>query len=363
MNRDVRVLLLCPYPLGVGPSQRFRFEQYLEILGNEQFHIKISPFLDPSTMQILYQRGFFFRKAYGLIKGFLRRLIHFFTIYKYDIIFIHREASPVGPPLFEFLLFILGKKVVYDFDDAIFIEKTSKNNKFIAKFKFASKVKYIVGGSWRVAVCNQYLVDWAKQYNDKVFLIPTTIDLNYHAPKKIKSKSNKKIIIGWTGTQSTMIYLDIVRNALGKLDQLYDFEFMVICDVDPLFPNLKNYKFVKWKFETEIEDLAKIDIGLMPVPDGLWEKGKVGFKAIQYSGVGSVPVVSSVGSGREVVLDGVTGFVVENNDDSWFAALSELLKDASNLEKMGLEARNYIDKKYSVRSQVSEYIKLLTINK
>ena len=360
MTGDAKILLLCPYPPGVGPSQRFRFEQYLETLKKEGFLIKISPFLDHSTMQILYRRGFFLRKAFGLLKGFLIRVIQLFTIFKYDLIFIHREASPVGPPIFEFLLFKLGKKVIYDFDDAIFIEKTSKNNKLVAKFKFTSKVSYIVKNSWKVAVCNQYLVDWVRQYNNKVFLIPTTIDLNYHTAKDIKSKSDKKLVIGWTGTQSTMIYLDIVRNALARLEQFFDFEFMVICDVDPLFPNLKSYKFVQWQFETEIEDLAKIDIGLMPVPEGLWEKGKVGFKAIQYSGVGAVPVVSSVGSGREVVLDGVTGFAVENDDDSWFIALSELLNNAANLEKMGLAAREYIDQKYSVRSQIPAYINLLT---
>jgi glycosyltransferase involved in cell wall biosynthesis len=170
--------------------------------------------------------------------------------------------------------------------------------------------------------------------------------------------SNRQVVIGWTGTRSTMVYLDIVRDVLIKLQNLYDFEFRVICDVDPHFPELKNYNFIKWSLSTEIEDLSALDIGLMPVPEGEWEQGKVGFKAIQYSGIQAVPVVSATGSGHEVVKHGVTGFVVNNDSESWFLALSNLLNNHILTESMGRAARDYIDTHYSVRSNTQKYLDL-----
>src|SRR5205807_3895857 len=117
----------------------------------------------------------------------------------------------------------------------------------------------------------------------------------------------RRPVIGWTGTKSTTYYLDLVRPALRRLAAMREFDLLVIADVDPGFPEIANYRFVPWRKETEIEDLMRIDIGVMPVPDDLWVRGKVGFKAIQYAALEIPAVVSDVGSGREVVDDGVTG--------------------------------------------------------
>jgi glycosyltransferase involved in cell wall biosynthesis len=273
----------------------------------------------------------------------------------YDFVYIHREATPLGPPFVESYLFILGKKVIYDFDDAIFIAKTSDVNRVIGFAKWPSKVRFITKNSYKVAVCNNYLVDWVGQYNNNAVLIPTTIDLEYHKPLRKRPIEGRTPVIGWTGSRSTMKYLDLVREALVHIQKNYKFEFRVICDVDPGFEELNNYCFIKWNFDTEIADLSEIDVGLMPVPMGDWERGKVGFKAIQYSGVSAVPVVSSTGSGNEVVVHGITGLVIENTTESWVNALSSLLDDKKKIETMGVTAREYIDKCYSVRSQVLSY--------
>lgn len=353
-----RVLILCPYPLGISPSQRFRFEQYLESLRERGVEIDVHSFLDLDTMRIVYQPGQLAKKALGAISGFVRRLLILPRVFGYDYIFIHREATPFGPPFVEAILFILGRSVIFDFDDAIFISKISKVNRIVGFAKWPSKVRFITQHSKKVTVCNNYLVDWARQYNQHAVLLPTTIDLNYHKPKAKSSLAMRRVVVGWTGTHSTMGYLDLVREAIQDLQARYDFEFRVICDVDPKFPELKNYCFIKWSFESEIDDLGSIDIGLMPVPEGEWEQGKVGFKAIQYSGVAAVPVVSSTGSGNEVVLHGKTGLVVDNDKASWVNALSSLLDDPSRLEGMGHAAREHIDSHYSVRSQVAKYLAL-----
>jgi glycosyltransferase involved in cell wall biosynthesis len=358
MSPSPRVLILCPYPLGVSPSQRFRFEQYLAILRERGVVIDVRPFLDMDTMRIVFKEGHMAQKVIGVISGLARRLWILPRVFGYDYIFVHREATPLGPPFVEAILFLLGRRVIFDFDDAIFISKTSKVNRVVAFAKWSSKIRFITRHSTKVAVCNNYLVNWVKQYNANAVLLPTTIDLDYHKPVAKPPLAMRRPVIGWTGTQSTMVYLELVREALQELQTRYDFEFRVICDVDPQFPELKNYRFVKWTLATEIEDLGAMDIGIMPVPQGEWEQGKVGFKAIQYSGVAAAPVVSSTGSGHEVVVHGKTGFVVDNDKASWVNALSSLLDDPGQLEAMGRAAREYIDEHYSVRSQVPTYLAL-----
>ena len=358
MNQNPRVLILCPYPLGKSPSQRFRFEQYIDALRANGIVIDIQAFLNMGTMHILYKPGHLLKKVVGVLAGFLRRIMVLPRAFGYDYIFIHREATPIGPPFIEGLLFLLGRRVIFDFDDAIFISKTSKVNRLIAFIKWSSKIRLISKHSRKVAVCNNYLVNWVKQYNPNAVLLPTTIDLEYHKPISKAPLATRRPVIGWTGTQYTMVYLGLVREALAELQKRYDFEFRVICDVDPKMPELKNYRFIKWALASEIEDLAGMDIGLMPVPQGAWEQGKVGFKAIQYSGVAATPVVSSTGSGHEVVLHGQTGLVVNNTTADWVEALSSLLNNPAKLEAMGRAARQYIDAHYSVRSQLPTYMGL-----
>ena len=355
MTQNSKVLILCPYPLGISPSQRFRFEQYLVVLREGGVHIDVQPFLDMGTMRILYKSNHVARKVTGVLAGFLRRLWMLSRVLRYDLVFIHREATPFGPPFIEAILFILGRTVIFDFDDAIFIGKTSKVNQVVAFAKWPSKVGFISRHSAKVVVSNNYLFNWAKKYNPNILLLPTTIDLRNHKPIEKTPLAARRPVIGWTGTQSTVVYLELIREALSDIQKRYDFEFRVICDVDPKFPELKNYCFVKWTLASEIEDLAGMDIGLMPVPQGEWEQGKVGFKAIQYSGVAAAPVVSSTGSGHEVVLDGQTGLVVDNTTADWVEALSSLLDNPNRVEAMGRAARGYIDLRYSVRSQTPTY--------
>lgn len=357
-RRRQKVLIVCPYPKGGAPGQRFRFEQYLDILRDAGIDTEIAPFLSADVVKFLYKPGYYARKMAGVIAGFMRRCALMFRIFRYDYIFIFREASPIGPPLFEALMFLTRRRVIYDFDDAIFIPQYSKSNPIVGALRCSSKVSFISRHSQKVSVCNPFLVDWVSQRNPRVFLVPTTIDGSSHRPLKADRDRSGRIIIGWTGSHSTAKYLELVHPALLELQKKYDFEFRVICDHDPGFPQLKNYRFVPWRLESEVEDLATFDIGLMPVPDGAWEKGKVGFKAIQYSALEIAPVVSSTGSGREVVVEGETGLVVDNTFSAWHGALESLLARRDLIKKYGSAAREHILRHYSVASTAPTYIRL-----
>jgi len=355
-----RILILCPHALRRAPGQRFRFEQYIPALRARGHVVKVSPFLAEGVYSYLYKEGHFAKKTLAVAAGFLRRIAMLFSVARFDYVLIYREASPLGPPVFEFLLSAMGKKIIYDFDDAIYIPAASKANRIALWFKCAWKVGYNCRQATMVAVCNPYLVSWVKQYTDSVVLLPTTIDLGYHQPVPKTAIRNRRIVIGWTGSHSTVRYLDLVVDALVSLAHSYDFEFMVICDVDPKLTAIKNYRYVPWCLATEIADLGRIDIGLMPVPVGKWELGKVGFKAIQYSGVGAVPVVSSTGSGHEVVINGETGFVVQNTTDAWVSALSKLLAAPETISDIGSKAREYIRLHYSVEANTDIFLNLFT---
>lgn len=354
----VRVLVLCPAPEGRSPGQRFRFEQYLGVLGAAGIDVEVAPFLDAATSSILYAHGSNYSKMAGVLVGFFRRLRLARRFREYDRIFIFREAAPIGPPIIEWFAFRSRKPVAYDFDDAIFIRNVSNANRIIAWLKFPSKVSYIARKSERVVVCNQYLREWAASLNENTLIVPTTVDLDYHGSSRDRSQFDGLPVIGWTGSHSTAPYLDLIRPALRELERQREFEFRVICDKDPSFPELKNYRFVPWRAETEITDLDTFDIGVMPVPDGRWERGKVGFKAIQYGAMEIPAVVSAIGSGVEVVNNGLTGLMVENTTEAWCKALDKLLGDSAGAARMGRAARLHVAARYSTAAQEDTYIKI-----
>ncbi len=276
---------------------------------------------------------------------------------EFDCVLLHREAEPIGPPLFEWIMFMFGSRVIYDFDDAIFVPNGLSGSRLLRMAKWSSKVVWITKRSDQVTVCNQFLKDWAAQLNANVTVLPTTVGPRYFEHTKSYSDAHMPVI-GWTGSYSTAQYLELVRSALVKLQERHEFEFVVICNFDPGFPELKHYRFIKWRPSTEVDDLIQLDIGLMPVQEGLWENGKVGLRAIQYSALGLVPVVSRVGSGTEVVLDGTTGLVVDNTEEAWYCALARLLNDRASWSVMGQRARAYVFQRYSVAAQAPVYLSL-----
>jgi glycosyltransferase involved in cell wall biosynthesis len=354
----MRILFVVPYPQGEAPSQRFRFEHYLRYLEASGITYKIAPFLDLNTWQILYKPGYKWKKIVGVIKGFLKRLVQLFFVRKYDIVFIHREATPLGPAWFEWWTTqVFRKRIVFDFDDAIWMPAVSKNNSHIKWLRNFGKVKKICKWSATVVVGNSFLAEYAKQFNNRVRIIPTVVDIE-KTHTKIKDQKTGVPTIGWTGSFSTLKYLDIVLTVLQKLQDQYDFTFIVIADKDP-HPALKKYRFIKWNRETEVEDLLNFHIGLMPLYDDDISKGKCGFKAIQYMSLGIPAVVSPVGVNTEIVEDGINGFLCVPESD-WKKRLEELIQNSSLRSDLGLAARKKIKEKYSVEATATMFLELFT---
>ena len=359
-NDNKRILFICPYPRGGAPGQRFRYEHFFSYLEEQNIPFDIAPFLDEKTNKILYQKGKQVKKILGVLKGFLGRIRLLFEIPNYEYVFIFREATPLGPPIIEwFIARVLNKKIIYDFDDAIWLPFTSKTNRITNQLKFTSKVKSICKWSFKISCGNQYLADFASQFNDSVYIFPTVVD-TVKTHNKIQNQITSQVNIGWTGSHSTLIYLDELIVALSALEKKYNFKFFVIADKNPRLP-LTCFQFVKWKKETEIEDLLKFHIGLMPLIANPWSEGKCGFKAIQYLSLGIPAIVTPVGVNCEIVQNGVNGFHCNTSED-WYTALEKLIIDTKLREMMGKKGRVLIEKKYSVNSLKLEFLNLFSIN-
>lgn len=298
------------------------------------------------------------RKGMAILGGLLRRFFLLFRLSKYDYLFIHREATPIGPPFFEFIAAkILRKKIIYDFDDAIWIPNYSEANSLFSILKGYPNVKFICRWAYKVSCGNEYLCNYALQYNTRVFYNPTTIDTQ-HLHNQVKDQNTSKVVIGWTGSHSTIRYMEEVIPILAELEQKYDFEFLVISDLKPEY-TLKSLRYIKWNKSTEINDLLRMNIGIMPLRDDKWAQGKCGFKALQYMALGIPAIVSPVGVNTRIVDDNVNGFICAESKQ-WKAAIEKLLAHPEERFRLALNTRKKIEEAYSVSSNTDNFIRLFS---
>jgi glycosyltransferase involved in cell wall biosynthesis len=353
---NMKVLFLLPYPTGRAPSQRFRVEQLLPLLDNAGINYTLQPFISRATWNVLYNGGATFKKIIGVLNGYVKRVVVvLFEAKKYDYIFIHREAAPIGPPIIEwYLAKILKKNIIYDFDDAIWIPNTSTQNMIANAFKAFWKVAYICKWSKSILAGNNYLCEFARNNSQaNIVRMPTVVD-TVNRYNVLKQHHNDKIVIGWTGSHSTLKYLDLIIPVLQKLQQEVDFTFLVIADKKPEL-SLNNVEFLPWNAATEIQDLLHIDIGVMPLVQDLWSEGKCGFKLIQYLALGIPAVADPVGVNKEIVENGINGYLCITQVE-WFESLKKLIIDRDLRRRCGQNGRDKIIKSYSITSNADAFL-------
>lgn len=350
----MRVAFIAPYPLGEAPSQRFRFEQYFSALKQSNIDYDFFPFWSDNAWENLYKPGYFFTKLSAVCWGYLKRFFLLFKLLKYDYIFIHREFTPLGPPILEWILTkIFRKKIIFDFDDAIWIPNSSESNKLYSYLKFYSNTNFLIKWAHKVSCGNDYLCAYAKLFNKNAFYNPTTIDTENHH-NKIALHNNEKFIIGWTGSHSTVQYLEEFLPLFKEFENNSQIEFRFISDIAPTF-QLANFKFVQWSKENEIEELLKFDIGLMPLVKDRWANGKCGFKALQYMALGIPALVSPIGVNTKIVDDGVNGFICSSFAD-WKNNIEKLINDKILLREISSKTRQKIIDNYSVKSNTENFL-------
>jgi glycosyltransferase involved in cell wall biosynthesis len=354
----MKILFLVPYPINEAPSQRFRFEQYFCYLKQRGVEFTIQSFLSANNWRFFSMPGKLLQKSIALLEGFSKRLWALAIAKKYDYIFIHREASPIGPPLFEWVMAkILRKKVIYDFDDAIWLTDRQSEKLLLRWLKWRSKIATICKLSSTISVGNSYLADFARQFCAHTVLLPTTIDPTYHTVDGHGKNAVSSITIGWTGSYSTLKYLDLVSNVLQEIEREFpNVSILIIADQKPRL-TLDKLQYKPWSIETEIEDLMSIDIGIMPIPDDEWARGKCGFKALQYMSLEIPTIASPIGVNKEIIDHGINGFLA-STEKEWLENLRNLIVSSTLREEMGKKGKEKVVTHYSTSANAGLFLSL-----
>jgi glycosyltransferase involved in cell wall biosynthesis len=342
----LRVLALAPHPRDTSPGQRYRIEQWEPHLAALGVSIEFSTFSSPRLSSILYRRGLFAEKLAEVAAGYLRQLQVVAKASRFDLVYIFREAALVGPALLESIAGLSGAPIVFDFDDSVFLRYKSPANGYLSYLKFPGKTKRLCRSAREVMAGNEYLADWASRYNERVSVVPTTIDTDSYRPD-LRVRRHELPTIGWTGSHSTRAHLELARPALEKLAARRPFRLVVVGADAPAVPGAV-IESRPWRAATEVLDLADIDVGIMPLPDDPWTRGKCGCKAIQYMGLGIPAVVSPVGANTRIVTHGENGFWA-GNEDEWVSLLESLLEDEDLRGRLGREGRRTVEERYSAR--------------
>lgn len=356
----MNILVLSHALYDTAPGSRFRLEQWARYLENDGFRFTFVPFEDEVLHQVLYTPRNYVRKATSLLKASMRRLARIRSVREFDLVFIHREAAMVGPAVVESLIARTGVPIVYDFDDPIWLRYRSPNNALFAWLKWQSKTQQICRMATSVVVGNRLLAGWAAPHSRKVDVVPSTVDLASY-PAKPEERVGPTVTLGWTGSHSTLPFLDIVMGTLRKLANRHPFEFLVISHTDKYavagFPTRVVSK--RWNAATEATDLHAMDVGLAPFPDTGWTPWRCHGKVLQYMAAGIPTVASRIGILPDYIQDGENGFLA-NTDDEWFEKTSTLIGDAGLRRRMGLKGRKTIEDRYSAQVWIPKLREIFT---
>jgi len=312
-------------------SSRYRVVQYVPFFKEQGLEVSIH----------FYKRGW--RDKFEFYR----------TLDRYDILYILRKLFL--PPEFWYIR-KRARRIVYDFDDAVMYRSSGSKSpySFSRRLRFAYMIKRVDD----VIAGNEFLKSEALRYNDRVTVVPTSVDLSGY-PVKGDGGSGGSITIGWLGSGSTLKYLKPLVPALEKIYRRYpNVQLKIVCDqfLDGLnLPVIKK----QWSSEEEVSDLMSFDIGVMPLLDDLWSRGKCGLKILQYYGVGVPVICTPVGVNREIVKDGISGFWAED-EDQWEEKLLTLIREEGLRREMGLRGRLIVKEGYSLEANAP---RLLTVIK
>lgn len=350
----VRVLLLVPYPRRTAPANRYRVDAFVDYLNQMGYKIEYSPIVSHRVFSIWYKRGYFFTKAWTILKSYGYRWRETYSkANQVNLVWVQREAL-LGPTSYFERWWARRKPLVYDFDDSIWLKDFSEANRLFAWLKRPSKTAEIIQVASVVTVCNAYLEAYVRQFHDRVLRIPTVIDTEKYP--LLPPKERDEVVIGWSGSITTEKHLRTIEPVLLTLQKKYGsrvrFRFI---GVPGYWPEGLRGESLPWRPETEVADLSEIDIGLMPLPDNPWTRGKCGLKALQYMALGRPAVVSPVSINCEIVREGYNGYLADT-PEAWIEKLSDLIENPEKRRQMGLNARKTVEAHYSVLANRDKYI-------
>jgi L-malate glycosyltransferase len=358
-RKETKVLFLCPYPFDVAPSQRLKFEQYYPSFREAGYRVTHSSFITSSFWKIVYKKGQYLPKTLFTVLGYCMRCWDLLRIPFYDVVYVHLWVTPFGPPLFERMVRLLAKRVVYDIDDMIYLrEQKSKANPVISSLKGKGKPIYLFKNADAVLTSTDAIQRYASSFNDNVVNIPISVDTEVYRPGQVSTGQRQKFTIGWTGSLSTSPYLHLLDNVLRELSKDFDFRLVVMGDPGFSIEGV-DVEAIPWRADYEVATIAKFDIGLYPLPDEHWVFGKGGGKALQYMSLGVPTVATAIAYNLKIITNGENGFLV-NTESEWKEVIAKLILDKSLRESIGKNAIQTVVDHYSVHANKAAYLSLIS---
>ncbi len=360
MNK--KVLFMVPYPFDKAPSQRLKFEQYYPYFEQNGFTLKHRSFVSEAFWQVIYKKGHWFSKFRYTLSGYLHRITDLFRIRQYEVVYIHLWATPFGFPVYEWLVCLLAKRVIYDIDDLVYLaDSKSHVNKMVAGLKGRNKPIFLMKKADHVITCTPYLDTFVRKYNDRTTDISSTINTVNYRPKTDFGFRENLPVLGWSGSHSTSKYLHLLEPVFRRLkEEGVLFKLLVMGDAGFSIDGL-NVEALPWKEEYETAVISRFDIGLYPLPDEQWVYGKSGLKALQYMGAGVPTIATAIGANFRIMEEGRTGFLARSADD-WIRIIKQLLSDQALRAQTGKAGAEFVQRYFSVEANKDTYLSILQGN-
>ncbi len=350
------ILFLTKYARN-GASSRYRTFQYLPWLERAGVPYQLSALFDERYLAHLYCHGH--GQIADIAKAYLRRVLILLELWRFDLVVIEKELLPYLPAFAEHCLAGLGIKYVVDYDDALFHQYDNHRHHWVRRL-LAGKIAAVIRGATLVTVGNRYLADYAIGAGARrVEIVPTVVDLdNYRFALPEEEGGQSIFTIGWIGSPTTARYLQSIAPALAAACANGEGRVVLVGSGATELPGVP-LDVVTWREATEVEQLRRFDVGIMPLPDEPWARGKCGFKLIQYMAC-SLPVVASpVGVNRELVQFEENGLLAANHSE-WQQALERFKRDSAFRQSAGRSGRYLVERQYSLQVTAPRMLKLWT---
>jgi len=349
----VKILFLTKYT-AKGPSSRYRTFQYLPYFTNHGIECTVSPLFSDAYLASFWGNK---RTDYaGVISQYLKRLLQLFRAGRFDYVFIEYEVFAYLPATFERLLKMFGVKYILDYDDAIFHNYDLHNRGFVRKL-LKNKIPVAMRYAFAVITGSPYLTSFARMYNNNVVEIPTSVDMDNYTPNFIPVPTDK-FTIGWIGSKSTSKYVMDILPAIESFAADYPCRLSLVgFDADLLKKREDYIKVLPWDGARENEYLNSFTVGIMPLRDTPWERGKCGFKMIQYMACGKPVIVSPLPANIKIDRNKTALFASKSED--WYDCFREVYENRARYAEIGTQNRKVVEEYYSIQANSKKYLEVL----
>jgi glycosyltransferase involved in cell wall biosynthesis len=349
----MRLLALTRYS-SLAPSSRVRFYQYLHYLTSCGVKLQVAPLLGDDYVRSLYSGRR--QSVLSVVMAYTNRVARLMNSRSFDLLWVEKELFPWFPVRAESFLARRGIPYVVDYDDAVFHRYDMHANPLIRAL-LGKSIDAVMRHATTVVVGNDYLAERARHAGaSRIEYLPSVVDIDRYS---IREKTGEQFRIGWIGSPITAPYVGLIRDALEEVSLKINMRLVLVGagNQDPL-PNMEK-EFLPWSEDTEVANIRSFDVGIMPLPDGPFERGKCGYKLVQYMACGLPVIASPVSVNTRIVEQGKTGFLASSTAE-WVQALVMLSQSANLRSDLGKAGRKKVEQEYCLQVTAPRLLEILT---